>query len=131
MASSGLLISCEITEASQEQTSGIEQVNQAIMLMDQDTQQNAALVEQAAKASGAMQDQVANLERVVGVFKLDAAHSRATIIAPAPRATQLGAAAKDKPKSALDSKRTPVKSSLEPRQPAPLAHASGEDWEEF
>jgi hypothetical protein len=44
----------EITAASHEQQSGIEQVNQAIIQMDQVTQQNAALVEQAAAASAAM-----------------------------------------------------------------------------
>jgi methyl-accepting chemotaxis protein len=65
-------IMAEITAASQEQTSGIEQVNQAIGAMDEVTQQNAALVEEAAAAAGAMQDQAANLAQVVSIFKLDA-----------------------------------------------------------
>ena len=59
----------EITAASQEQSSGIEQVNQAIMQMDETTQQNAALVEEAAAAAKSMQDQAANLARVVSVFQ--------------------------------------------------------------
>jgi len=59
----------EITSASQEQTSGIEQINQAIAGMDEVTQQNAALVEQAAAASQSMQDQAAALAEVVGFFK--------------------------------------------------------------
>lgn len=50
----------EITAASREQTEGIEQVNQAVMQMDQVTQQNAALVEEAAAAAEAMQDQAAH-----------------------------------------------------------------------
>lgn len=61
-----------ITAAAQEQTAGIEQVNQAIGQMDQVTQQNEALVEEAAAAARSMQDQVANLAHMVSVFKLDA-----------------------------------------------------------
>ena len=45
----------EITAASQEQSTGIEEVNQAVMQMDEATQQNAALVEQAAAAAESMQ----------------------------------------------------------------------------
>ncbi|MGF6275937.1 methyl-accepting chemotaxis protein [Massilia sp. UYP11] len=63
----------EITSASQEQRAGIEQVNGAIVQMDQVTQQNAALVEEAAAAAGAMQDQAADLARSVSVFRLPAA----------------------------------------------------------
>jgi len=61
----------EITAASQEQTSGIEQVNKAITQMDHVTQQNAALVEEAAAASEAMQQQAANLAQAISVFKLN------------------------------------------------------------
>ncbi|MES2072064.1 MAG: methyl-accepting chemotaxis protein [Pseudomonadota bacterium] len=60
----------EITSASQEQSAGIEQVNQAIVQMDEVTQQNAALVEQAAAAAGSLQDQAAELAKVVSIFKL-------------------------------------------------------------
>ncbi|MES2153398.1 MAG: methyl-accepting chemotaxis protein [Pseudomonadota bacterium] len=61
----------DIQSASREQTAGIEQINIAIIEMDGVTQQNAALVEQAAAAAASMQDQAANLARVVKVFKLD------------------------------------------------------------
>ncbi|MGJ7519363.1 methyl-accepting chemotaxis protein [Variovorax sp. LT1P1] len=61
----------EITAASQEQSTGIEQVNQAIMQMDQVTQQNAALVEEAAAAAGSLQDQASGLVGVVAAFKLN------------------------------------------------------------
>ncbi len=61
----------EITSASQEQSAGIAQVNTTILEMDETTQQNAALVEEAAAAAASMQDQAANLARVVSVFKLD------------------------------------------------------------
>ena len=60
----------EITAASHEQTSGIEQINQAIRQMDDVTQQNAALVEEAAAAAESLSDQAGNLSRVVGVFSL-------------------------------------------------------------
>jgi methyl-accepting chemotaxis protein len=60
----------EITSASLEQSSGIEQVNQAIGQMDQVTQQNAALVEEAAAAAGSLHDQADALTAIVAVFKL-------------------------------------------------------------
>jgi len=62
----------EITAASQEQTSGIEQINQAITQMDQVTQQNAALVEEAAAAAASLQEQAGGLSQVVSIFQLDA-----------------------------------------------------------
>ncbi len=64
----------EISSASQEQTQGIEQINQAITQMDQVTQQNAALVEEAAAAAGSMQEQAGTLVRVVSAFRLSAVH---------------------------------------------------------
>ncbi len=63
-------IVAEISAASQEQSEGIGQVNLAITQMDEGTQQNAALVEEAAAAAQSLQDQAARLERVVGFFKL-------------------------------------------------------------
>jgi methyl-accepting chemotaxis protein len=60
----------EIAVASHEQSEGIDQVNLAITQMDEVTQQNAALVEEAAAASKSMQQQGDNLVKVVGVFKL-------------------------------------------------------------
>ena len=65
-------IMSEITIAGQEQSSGIAQVNQAIAQMDQVTQQNAALVEEAAAAADSMQVQAQELLAVVSTFKLAA-----------------------------------------------------------
>jgi methyl-accepting chemotaxis protein len=62
----------EILSASLEQTSGIEQINQAIAQMDEVTQQNAALVEEAAAAAGSLEDQAGKLSEVVSVFKVEA-----------------------------------------------------------
>jgi methyl-accepting chemotaxis protein len=58
----------EITAASMEQTTGIEQVNIAITSMDESTQQNAALVEEAAAAAESLVEQANELSTAVGVF---------------------------------------------------------------
>jgi methyl-accepting chemotaxis protein len=83
----------EISSASQEQETGIGQINAAIADMDAVTQQNAALVEQAAAAAGSLQDQAGELARAVSVFVLDVAAMpvRATVRAPA-RPRQLAGA---------------------------------------
>jgi methyl-accepting chemotaxis protein len=71
----------EITAASQTQSGGIEQVNQAISEIDDVTQQNAALVEESAAAAGAMHNQADHLATVVSMFKL---HPTQTMAAPKP-----------------------------------------------
>jgi methyl-accepting chemotaxis protein len=70
----------EIAAASNEQTLGIEQVNQAIAQMDHVTQQNAALVEEASASAQSMREQAAGLAAAVGQFKLptDAQAQQAT-----------------------------------------------------
>jgi methyl-accepting chemotaxis protein len=115
----------EITCASQEQTSGIEQINQAITQMDQVTQQNAALVEEAAAAAESLQDQAGKLAQVVSVFKLDNAG-----IAAAP--TAVPARNRTASVTSLQGKARP---SAAPRAATPprrlaVANAPG-DWEEF
>jgi methyl-accepting chemotaxis protein len=61
----------EIAAASEEQSEGIEQVNRAITQMDQVTQQNAALVEQASAAALALEEQTVALKDAVSVFRVD------------------------------------------------------------
>ena len=60
----------EIADASLEQSGGIGQVNQAVAQMDQVTQQNAALVEEAAAASASLREQAAQLSAAVALFRL-------------------------------------------------------------
>jgi methyl-accepting chemotaxis protein len=60
----------DISMASDEQRAGIEQVNQAVAQMDQVTQQNAALVEEAAAAAVSLREQADELAQLVGVFRL-------------------------------------------------------------
>lgn len=71
----------EIGAASQEQTSGIEQVNQAVTQMDRVTQQNAALVEEAAAAAGSLEEQARKLKSVVSVFNLGGGAGRVSQLA--------------------------------------------------
>ncbi|HEY8608217.1 MAG TPA: methyl-accepting chemotaxis protein [Noviherbaspirillum sp.] len=84
-------IMSEISSATQEQTAGIAQVNIAIGQMDNATQQNAALVEEAAAAAKSMQEQAGGLSRLVGAFKFDGATAPASrqantrSLLPAPR----------------------------------------------
>jgi len=70
-------IVAEISAATAEQNAGIAQVHQSITSMDQVTQQNAALVEETAAASQAMQDQAEILARAVSAFRIDAGHLKA------------------------------------------------------
>lgn len=60
----------EITAASQEQTSGIEQVNDAVLNMDQATRLNATLVHEAEAAASNLQNQATQLEKLVTAFKI-------------------------------------------------------------
>jgi methyl-accepting chemotaxis protein len=114
----------EITSASQEQSNGIEQLNQAIMQMDETTQQNAALVEEAAAAAKSMQDQAANLADVVSVFQIPEG---------------LGEANNSSPKPAQAAKQSSIKSVTHalpaakphPRPAAKPKASKSDEWEEF
>ena len=70
-------IMSEISAASQEQSAGIEQVNQTITHMDETTQQNAALVEEATAAARSLEDQATQLTEAVAVFRIDPGHASA------------------------------------------------------
>ena len=63
-------IVAEIAAATREQSAGIDQVNKAVMAMDGTTQQNAALVEEAAAASQAIVEQAQALNEIVGRYKV-------------------------------------------------------------
>jgi methyl-accepting chemotaxis protein len=75
----------EIAAAAAEQSGGIDQVNQAVTQMDEVTQQNAALVEQAAAAAGALEEQAQRLSDAVAVFSIDV-HQSGPSLAQPPRA---------------------------------------------
>ena len=79
-----------VEQASAEQASGITEVNQAVAQMDDVTQQNAALVEQAAAAAASLQEQAVTLSAAVAVFTLDQSQTVSTALAvvAAPEAFQ-------------------------------------------
>jgi methyl-accepting chemotaxis protein len=77
-------IMAEIAAASNEQSSGIEQVNQALVQMDEVTQQNAALVEEAAASAEAMREQAGTLMQAVRLFKLESGKRGAGILSAKP-----------------------------------------------
>jgi methyl-accepting chemotaxis protein len=108
----------DIARASREQSDGIEQVNRAITQMDEVTQQNAALVEQASAATSSMEQQAAALMQQLHVFKLDASLQQ----------TQAA--------SALSAARTPSEPLQAPALVASFskpiaAPKTGNDWEQF
>jgi methyl-accepting chemotaxis protein len=132
-------IMSEISNASQEQSAGIAQVNTSIIEMDAMTQQNAALVEEAAAAAQSLQDQASELAHVVSIFKLvegEEAHvTQHSVLETAPQA-----APKPRPAPARPAK--PGKPAIKravaaaPAAPAPkpkkIANANASDeWEEF
>ncbi|BBQ11758.1 methyl-accepting chemotaxis protein [Stenotrophomonas maltophilia] len=117
-------IMAEISAASQEQSAGIEQVNQTVVQMDETTQQNAALVEEATAAARAMEDQAVQLGEAVARFRLAsqgvaAAPAR---LANAPQPRQVAAAL---PVTKAAPTR-PLRASA--AQPALAAEG---DWQEF
>jgi methyl-accepting chemotaxis protein len=81
-------IVAEIAAASREQSSGIEQVNRAVMQMDELTQQNAALVEEATAASQAMVEQVRGLNEMLARFQVGMADIGMPAFAPVSHASR-------------------------------------------
>jgi methyl-accepting chemotaxis protein len=129
----------EIAAAAREQTAGIEQINKAIVQMDQVTQQNAALVEETAAASNNMRDQAQELQQLVSFFKIN--HSQPTPAAlPAPRSSRSpGSPSKATPAPGKSTKgRLPVKGKppsaarSTPVEKAPVTTTTHPDeWDQF
>ncbi|MBU6503866.1 MAG: methyl-accepting chemotaxis protein, partial [Burkholderiales bacterium] len=114
----------EITSAAVEQSSGIGQVNEAVTQMDQVTQQNAALVEEAAAAASSLREQAVKLTEAVSVFRIDGSKvPPARPVAATPRTPGPARAPASKPRSA-------ALATARPAQEEALAAASG-DWSEF
>ncbi len=118
----------DISNASREQSQGVEQVTQAVGQMDEMTQQNAALVEEAAAAAESMQQQAQSLVRSVSMFRLaEGAGARR------PAAAQSAArAALPATRPAPTKKPAPAKALSAPARSQPPANSGNEDeWEEF
>jgi methyl-accepting chemotaxis protein len=124
-------IVAEITSAGKEQEVGIEQINQAITEMDAVTQQNAALVEQAAAASASMQEQAENLSRVVSVFKLDQHAATASVAAAPPARPAPPPRPAQAPRPQLARPASAQVTQLRPATKAKATASADGDWEEF
>ncbi len=116
-------IIAEIAAASQEQSSGIEQVNKAIAQMDQVTQQNAALVEEAAAASESLDDQAQGLDQLMTFFSTSdergGTHNAVANLGSSKAAKSNG----------NQTRRTQLKA--EPRRTRAKTKTAEDEWEEF
>ncbi|MEM5420080.1 MULTISPECIES: methyl-accepting chemotaxis protein [Paraburkholderia] len=143
----------EIAAASQEQSGGIDQVARAVTQMDEVTQQNAALVEEAAAAAQSLEDQAGRLREAVAVFNLEDAALGAAQVKPAPAAARTasvaraaatrqasgaGAAApaakrapRSTPAAAAQPAARPVAAPRAPMSAVASAAGSNGDWETF
>jgi len=109
-------IVAEIAAASQEQSGGIDQVNHAVMQMDEVTQQNAALVEEASAAARAMQEQANELQAQMTFFRLHGEESAAAPVVAAANVVRIAQA--------------PRQAAARPRAKRSAA-ANGGAWTEF
>ncbi len=116
----------EISSASQEQSTGLEEINRAITLMDESTQQNAALVEEAAAAAQAMQEQAAQLMEAVSVFKLGQDMTTDTAPTPVKTVRPIAPAKKALPRKPAAAENKPSHATA-----ALPAKAADNDWEQF
>jgi len=126
----------EITASSTEQRDGIGQVNQAVANLDQMTQQNAALVEEASAAAASMSEQAQRLSQVVAVFNVGsgaAAAPRATPRAPAavPAKAAIPAAQAARAQVAKPAPKPSAESARIASTKAPAAVGADDDWESF
>jgi methyl-accepting chemotaxis protein len=136
----------EISAASAEQTTGIDQVNQAVTSMDETTQQNAALVEEAAAAAESLVDQANQLADAISQFKLEGkslvggqTHKPASKLSPVKVLSQIsglqkGIASALKPKSEGAFSKSSSSVSATSANSANLSRRTGtedSDWEEF
>jgi len=135
----------EISSASSEQSEGIGSVNQSMNLLDQMTQQNAALVEESAAAAESLRDQAHRLVDAVSVFRVEVnasaappprlkAKPAAAARPAAPKAVAIQPMAAKKPKAPLIESAMHTASPAAAPRPAPsvAAQAAGDgDWETF
>jgi len=138
----------EIAAASEEQSGGIDQVARAVAQMDEVTQQNAALVEEAAAAAQSLDEQAARLRETASVFRIDddAAGPVDAAVRQAPRAVAAPAVVQavvpvspPAPSGARNDRDAAPKRAAPARKPAaaaaapaPVAASAGaDDWETF
>jgi methyl-accepting chemotaxis protein len=122
-------VMAEIASSSREQASGIEQVNKAITMMDDVTQQNAALVEEASAAAQALTEQASNLTQLISRYRVGEGSAEAPRAAARPTAVPAAPAVERRaPTRPLTGKKRPVAVSA---APARAAAAAAEEWKDF
>jgi len=125
-------VMAEIASSSREQASGIEQVNKAITMMDDVTQQNAALVEEASAAAQALTEQASNLTQLISRYRVgegSSAEAPRPAARPAQPHTAAPAVERRAPTRPLTGKKRPVVVST--ATPAGAAGAAAEEWKDF
>ncbi len=126
-------VMAEIASSSREQASGIEQVNKAITMMDDVTQQNAALVEEASAAAQALTEQASNLTQLIARYRVaDSTAAETPQAAPRPAspaaaATTVERRAANRP---LTGKKKPAAASAVAQARTATA-AADEQWKDF
>jgi|SRR5580658_2777839 PAS domain S-box-containing protein len=122
-------VMAEIASSSREQASGIEQVNKAITMMDDVTQQNAALVEEASAAAQALTEQASSLTQLIARYKVgegaDEAHRAPAAPARAPAVTSAPPVERRSPNRPLTGKKRPAPAA------AAANGAAAEEWKDF
>ena len=116
----------EISAASSEQSAGINQVNNAITSMDEVTQQNAALVEQAAAAAESLVEQAVSLMDTVGEFKLQGMGGNSN-----HNKMLMRPSTKSMPSRPVLSSQTPIRAVAKSQSTMAKTGTNDENWEEF
>jgi methyl-accepting chemotaxis protein len=124
-------VMAEIASSSREQASGIEQVNKAITMMDDVTQQNAALVEEASAAAQALTEQASRLTQLIARYRVEetgAEEAPRSALRPAAAAPVAERRAANRPLTGK--KRLAAEESAAPAR-RPIAAAAAEEWKDF
>jgi methyl-accepting chemotaxis protein len=127
-------IIAEIAAASAQQTSGIEQVNQAVTSLDEMTQQNAALAEETSAASASMSESANEMQTAMAFFNTSGAVSSAparVTAAPKPAAANPRPTSAPRPAVKPAAQSATRSASIEPVTKAAPPADEGEEWEEF
>ena len=123
-------VMAEIASSSREQASGIDQVNIAITRMDDVTQQNAALVEQASAAAQALSEQATSLSHLIARYRVDdteAALAKPQATAAPQAAPAMERRSPNRPLSGKPKSSSPAAAAVVQKKVAPL----GEEWKDF
>jgi methyl-accepting chemotaxis protein len=121
----------DIAASAQEQSTGLSQVNIAVNQMDQVTQQNAAMVEQATAASHSMASEAQELARLVGNFQIGDMPATRLLAKPEKPAPMPAAPTHQNKPPQRHTAKPPAAFNFAPPAPTALASAGAEDWSEF